>query len=176
MQRNGVMDAGSDAGVGQLPLDPLSISDADDVEVMNGSRPGRDLRKHDGAAVGELLAIGLRVLPPLLVPGPEMTKLDPQHTSLNGVEPAVVPLHAVDVLLRLAMVAQHLATPGDPLVVCRDRACLAARSEVLAGIKTERRRTSHRSCRPPPAVFSRKVLGAVCLAGIFDHGEVVLGR
>src|SRR2546422_11353262 len=84
----------------------LPVRDAHHVEMVDRSRPGRHVWKDDRPlGVGEELVVAACPLPALLVPLRQMTKLHPQDTCLDGIEPAVVPLGVVEVLPRLAVVA-----------------------------------------------------------------------
>ena len=54
-------------------------------------------------------------------------------------------------------------------VVGRNRTCLAARSQILARIETERCSRSHRSGFHPLIKLARKILRPMCLTSIFNH-------
>src|SRR5262245_9595836 len=86
---------------------------------------------------GEEPIVVTRTLLPQLVPLRQMPELHAQKPCLDRVESTVVPLDVVDVLRRLAVVAQHLAMSCYMLVVRRDGAGLTARAQVLAGIEAE---------------------------------------
>ena len=58
-------------------------------------------------------------------------------------------------------------------IVRGDCSCFAAGSQILAGIEAECRGSAHRSGLHPAVVLSREILGAVGLAGIFDHDQTV---
>src|SRR5207245_2880394 len=106
VKRDRVVDARSDAGGGQVRLEELAVCDPHYIEMVDRSRPGWNVWKDDRPlGVGEEPVVGACQLPALLVPFREVTKLHPQETRLDGVEPAVVSLHVVEVLLRLAVVA-----------------------------------------------------------------------
>src|SRR5947208_6314548 len=177
MEWNRVVDARSDACGGQAHLELFPIRDPHHIEVVDRSRPDRDVWEDDRPlGIGEELVVVTCSLSPLLVPLRQMTKLHPQETRLDGVEPAVVALEVVEVFSRLAVVAQHLAAPRELLVVGRDGARLAARAQILPRIEAECRGMTHRPGLAPAVPSLREVLRAVRLAGIFDNDEVVLGR
>src|SRR2546425_1949278 len=93
VKRDRVVDARSDACGGQVLLEGLPIRDPHHIEMVDRSRPGRDVWKDDHPfGVGEEFVVAACPLPALLVPLREMTKLHPQDARLDGVEPAIVPL------------------------------------------------------------------------------------
>src|SRR4051812_33751383 len=74
------------------------------------------------------------------------------------------------VLRRLAVLAQRTKRCCDIVVVCDERAAVARRAEILAGIETESRRMT-RPCAVSLA------LGSVGLAGVLkDPNGVALGE
>ena len=99
----------------------------------------------------------------------EMAELDPQHRGLDLVEPAVHPLHAVLVLGLLAVVAEHAHPLGHLGVVGHHHAGVAVGPEVLGRVEAPARDVGE-GADPVP-----RVLGAVCLRGVLDHLEIVLG-
>ena len=74
------------------------------------------------------LVVNARMLPSLVVPTREVEEFRPQKSGLNGVQAAIVAFDIVEILPRLAMVAQHPTSRRDSLVVRCDSARLAARS------------------------------------------------
>src|SRR5687768_1034833 len=104
--------------------------------MVDGPGPRGDARcAHPDLGVAQQLVVMARAVPALFGPEAEPPQLHAEDPRLDRVEPAVVPLHLVDVLPGLAVVAQHAAAPGQLLVVGRDGAGLAAGTEVLAGIE-----------------------------------------
>src|SRR2546425_7702413 len=80
--------------------------------MVDRSGPGRDVGKDDRpVGVGEELVVAACSLSALLVPLRQMSKFRAQYTCLDGIESAVVPFDVVEVFLRLAVVAEHLAAP-----------------------------------------------------------------
>src|SRR5205823_13764625 len=153
-----VVNACPDAGVGQVALQISAGPCSNDVEVVDRLRPGWHVGDGDGGgAVGQQLVVHTRALATLLVPLGEVPKLRAQDPRLYGVEPAVVPLHGVEVFLRLPVVAQLAAVLGQALVVRGDRPRLATRAEILAGVEAEDRRVAHRAGLAPSAVLPREV-------------------
>ena len=99
-----------------------------------------------------------------------------QQACLNRIQPAVVAFHVVIVLRGLAVVAQHLHGLRDGGIVRGGRARFAAGSQVFPRIKAEGRGSSHRSRLHPAVVLSRKIFGAVRLAGVLNHDQTVALR
>src|SRR6266404_8180451 len=98
---------------------------------------------------------------PRFRPARQMLQLDAQEGALNGIQPSVVAFDIVVILARLAMIPQHSRGAGQLVVVRRDGASLAARSQILAGIKTERGGPPHRAGAAPALVALAEVLGAM---------------
>src|SRR5207244_13288011 len=98
-----------------------------DVKMVDRSRPARYVGKDDGRfGAPEQLVVAVCPLSALLVALRQMRKLDAQDTCLDGVEPSVVPLDVVEVLHRLAVIAQHPAASRQRLIVGGHGACFAA--------------------------------------------------
>ena len=72
------------------------------------------------------------------------------------------------------MIAKRFGGFRDFRVIGSDCSRFAARSEVLAGIEAERCRPSHRTCGSPAIQLSGKILGAMGLACVLNHDQVVL--
>src|ERR1700733_5119808 len=102
-----------------------------------------------------------------------MTEFHAQDARLQGIEATVVTLGIVIILLRLTVFAQHAHFLSDRFTVggCRPR--FAASTQILAWVKTEGRRVAHGASLPPAIFLLRKVLGAMSLAGVFYHNQVV---
>jgi hypothetical protein len=96
-----------------------------------------------------------------------------QESSLQGIQPSVIAFDVVVILLRLAVIAQHLDFLSKIFIVRRNRSGFPACAQVLAGIEAKCRCASDRACFHPAVKLSRKVLGPVCLASIFNHDETV---
>ena len=103
-----------------------------------------------------------------------MRELRVQEASLEGVQPAVVSLHVVEILFHLAVIAQHPYSLGHVVVICGDCPSLAACSEILSGIEAEGSRAAHGAGFHPTIELPGEVLSAVCLARIFDDYEPIL--
>ena len=97
-----------------------------------------------------------------------------QNAGLNGVKSSVISLHIVVVLRCLPVIAQDFCCLRDARVVACNRPCFAAGSQILAGIKAECGGLAHRPCSSPGFHFPGKILGAMRLAGIFHHNQLVL--
>src|SRR5437667_10736715 len=108
MEWNRVVDARSDACGGQAHLELFPIRDPHHIAVVDRSRPDRDVWEDDRPlGICEELVVVTCSLSPLLVPLRQMTKLHPQETRLDGVEPAVAALGHLDVSSALDVVAHH---------------------------------------------------------------------
>ena len=79
----------------------------------------------------------------------------------------------MEVLARLAPVAQPAQTLCEVCSAGDDRAALAASAQVLARIEAEGRGPAHRSRLAPAALSPGVILGAVGLAGVFDDDQAV---
>src|SRR5207249_10343500 len=131
MEGDRVVDPCCDACGGQVLLEPLTLRNPHYVEMVDRPRPRRYVRKDDRPlGVGEELVVAACTLPALLVPLRQMVKLHPQDASLDGVEPAVVPLDVVMILSHLAVVAQHPDSFGERPSVGRNCSRLAAGAQV----------------------------------------------
>src|SRR5215469_8867046 len=98
-----------------------------------------------------------------------MPKFRTQEAGLDGIQATVISFDCMVVLPGLAVVAEHPNGCRQLIIVGRDRARFPTGSKVFTGIKAECCRMPHGSCSPPAALASRKVLGAMSLARIFDH-------
>src|SRR5437867_554620 len=177
MERGRVVDARCDACGGQVLLEPFPLRNRHYIAMVDRPRPRRHVRKDDRLlGVGEEPVVAACPLPAMFVPLRQMTKLHPQDASLDGVEPAVVPLDVVEVFPRLAVIAEHLAAPRQLLVVGGDRSRLSTGAQVFSRIEAECRGAAHRPGLAPAVLLLRKVLRTVRLAGVLDDDEVVLGR
>ena len=70
------------------------------------------------------------------VPFIEMSELDAQNRRLQWIEPAVATLNFIHIFYARAVIAQHADAVGDFWIIGRDRAAIAHRAKILAGIKT----------------------------------------
>src|SRR3979490_806213 len=100
-----------------------------------------------------------------------MPEFHAQYTRLDGIEPAVVAFDFMVVLPGLSMIAQHFGGSRNPFVIGCDRAAFTACPQILARIKAEGGRVSHRAGLAPAIFFLREILGAMRLAGVFNHDE-----
>src|SRR5579862_305175 len=103
-----------------------------------------------------------------------MTQFHAEPSRLDRIETAVIALDVVIILLRLAVIANHLHPLGHFFIVGDCGARFSARSKILARVETERRRSAHGAGLFPGAFLARKILCAMRLAGIFDHHQAVL--
>src|SRR5271167_1898321 len=102
-----------------------------------------------------------------------MVQFYSENSCLNRIQPAIVALHVMVILLRLAMVAQHSYSLRQDRIVGRNCASLTASAQIFARIEAEGCCFPHRSSLFPAFVFLRKVLGAMSLAGVFYYDEIV---
>ena len=137
----------------------------DHVQMPDGSRPLRDLRRDDDAV--EQLRVRRSVTPPQLVPVVEPPELHAQHRGLERVEPFVAADRDVLVLAALPEVAEHANRRVELLVVRGHGAGVAVRAEILARIEAEGGDVGERAATPPA------VLGSVRLRRILDEPQAV---
>src|ERR1700683_985113 len=105
-----------------------------------------------------------------------MTEFHAQDARLQGIEASVVALDIVIILLRLTVLAQHAHFLGDRFTVGGFRARFAASTQILSWVKAESRGVAHGAGFPPAIFLLRKILGAMSLAGVFHHNQVVATR
>src|SRR5216683_3769189 len=103
-----------------------------------------------------------------------MRQLGVQKTGLNRIQSAVIAFNVVIILSCLTVISQHLDPFYETRIVGRNCSGISASSEILPGIKAERRRTSHGACFHPAIVLARKILGSMRLTSIFNHDQAVL--
>src|SRR2546425_7507619 len=105
MQRYGIVNTCPNSEFSKSTLDAVAVCQPYHIEVIDRLGPCRHMGSDDSVGSRQKLIVAACPLPALLVPLRQMTKLHPQDTCLDGVEPAVVPLDVVEVLPRLAVVA-----------------------------------------------------------------------
>ncbi len=174
MNWNRVVDAGTNASLGQVLLQLVSLLRANHVEVIDSAGPG--WLKWQNQARGysaQRFVVTRRNLPTLLIPLREVTKFDLQDSGLNRIEPPVVTFHLMVILARLAVIAEHAYFLGQRFVVSRNRSGLSTGAQVLPRIEAKSCRMAHRTCFSPAIFLLREVLCAVCLAGILDNDQFV---
>src|SRR5437879_3884163 len=111
----------------------------------------------------------MSILTTLAVPIWQEFEFGLQDTRLDRIEPAIVSFDLVAILLRLAMVAQHTNLFCKGCIVGGNRAGFSTCAEILARIEAESSGMADRTDTAPTTLLMGKVLGSVCLAGIFDH-------
>src|ERR1700741_727528 len=84
--------------------------------------------------------IAMRQRSARIVPVRKVPKLYGQPSGLDGIESTVVALNIVVILLRLAVIANHLHALSHLFIIGRDGATFAAGTKILSRIKTERSR------------------------------------
>src|ERR1700688_1566521 len=174
MQRDWIMNRGADGLRTQCGLHSFAILYLHNVEMIDGLRPGRFIRRDDVCFRRRKQFLILEgMLPPALVPAREVLQLDTQDPGLQGVQSPVVAFHVVVVLSCLSMITNHADLLRQFLVVGRDNSCLAARAQILSGIKAEGGRLADRTSFLPTMVTLGEILGAVGLASILDDDQVV---
>src|SRR6266478_551963 len=174
VKRNGIMDPGSDACIGQIVFEFLSVTGSYYKQVVDRPRAGW-LVWHNHAIYlrRKQITIARGIGAPLFIPLAQMRELGPENPGLDGIQPPVVTLYFVVVLLELAVISQHAYALGQPLIVSGYGSSLSAGPEILPRIKTERGRMAYRSGFHPAILLPGEVLGSMCLASILDHAEVV---
>src|SRR5271163_3094642 len=77
------------------------------------------------------------------------------------------------ILAGLAMIAQQAHLLRQRLVVRRNRSGFSTGAQILPWVEAESGRMAHRTCFSPAVFFFRKVLCAVCLAGVLNDDKSV---
>src|SRR5689334_10623480 len=106
------------------------------------------------------------------IPLLQMAELYREPARLNRIQPSIVAFNVVVILLGLTVVANHFHLLGEDRIVCCDRAALATRAEVLAGIEAESGCDAHRASALPGFIFLRIVFRAVSLASVLHHDQI----
>lgn len=150
----------------QLAADALALRVQDDVEVPDVATAGR-LGRQPQRQAREPLPVAGGQPATRLGPGLEVLQLDAQDRALEGIHPVVESDLIVMIPPLLGVVPQRPQPGGDPVIVRDDRPALAARPEVLAGIKAEA--TAEPEGTGPPA----QVPGAMGLRSILDDRDAV---
>ena len=152
MQRNGIVECRGDAILREMLPQAVSILRLDDVEVIDVVRVAVADRRCYPVDVAQELAVERSHVSPLLRPSAQVLELGCEHRALNGLHPIVVPDRHVVIARDLAVRPQQLRTLIERFVVGDQRACLAERAEVLAGIEAEGRdRAEVADLDAPPA-------------------------
>ena len=158
VRRDRVVDDRVDAGLREPRLQRVAPRMAHDEQVPHRLGPVGHRRQREPVDAGEPLEVARGHRAPALVPLVQAPQLDAQEGGLQRVQAAVEPRQIVVVLHLRAVVAQHADALGQRVVVGRDRARVAQRAEVLAGVEREaggvargRRRGGPGSARPAPA-------------------------
>src|SRR6266480_4354290 len=109
MERNWIVNASTDPGLRQTCLQHFSVLYPYDIEVINTLCPRGFQRQNDGILhFRKQLMIAVRKIAPRFIPLGKMREFHRQPSRLNRVQTAVVALDVVVILLRLAVVANHL--------------------------------------------------------------------
>ena len=98
------------------------------------------MRSNDTLNSGKKFVVPSRCFLAFTVPFREMPQLDAQDSSLNGIEPAIVSLHVVVILLRLAVVPERSHLSCHLFAIGGNGPCFAASAQILAWIETKRSR------------------------------------
>src|ERR1700683_2085890 len=108
--------------------------------MINRTRPLGLIRSNDPLNREKKFFVPARCFLTFAVPFREMPQLDAQDSSLNGIEPAIVSLHVVVILLRLAVVPQRSHLSRHLFAIGCNGPCFATGAQILAWIKTKRSR------------------------------------
>src|SRR5215213_1918102 len=158
------MDPRLDAVARQRLPHGVAMSRTYHVEMPDGLHvTGGDGRDHIYAPQQLPVERGMAAAP--LRPLVQTPQLDAQERRLERVQAPVEALHDVDVLLPLAVVAQHANRVPESGVAGHDRAAVAERPEVLRLVEAEGRRVPERAGTAAP------VAGAMSLACVLDDEE-----
>src|ERR1700676_2133989 len=146
MERHGVVDGGADSRFSEGDSQSFAIRSPDYIKMINGASARQLVWQHTVFRTSaEEVAIFRCVSSPLNIPVGKMLEFHRQDAGLNGVQPSVVSHKIVIVLSRLAVVANHLDSGSNFLVVGGHGAGFSTGSEVFAGIKAESGGEAHGS-------------------------------
>src|SRR6266576_941973 len=132
-----IVPGGRDPALGEEPRQRLRFLRSDHEEVPDGLAPSGDRREAKVADTRKPISVERCGLPPLVVPALEVRQLLQQDERLDRVEPCRVADQVVLVLARLSMLAQGSDARRKRLVVRRERAGVAYRSQVLSRVEAE---------------------------------------
>ena len=139
--------------------------------MPDGRAVGGDRRQPQVADRGQRVQIEGRRRTTLAVPRRELRQLVREHDCLDRVEPRRPAFARMDVLGRLAVLAQRTHAGGDLTVTGHERSGVAGCPEVLAGVEAERR------CGARGAGALTLARRAVCLTGVLDDRDTcVIGE
>src|SRR6202050_4495983 len=110
--------------------------------MINRTRPLGLIRSNDALNRGKKFVVPSRCFLTFAVPFREMPQFDAQDSSLNGIEPAIVSLHVVVILLRLAVVPQRSLLSCHLFASGGTGPCFATGAQILAWIETKRSRVT----------------------------------
>src|SRR5688572_30761504 len=137
MRRLRIVEADPDAVcpkvLGEL-VTPCGANDEEVPDRRDGLRHGWEEQIADA---DQRLAVEPRRRTPLRVPLLEVRQLVQERDRLDRVEARRPPRNLVAVLLPLSVLAKRDDAIGELVVVCRERAGVADRAEVLAGVEAE---------------------------------------
>src|SRR6516164_3258512 len=83
------------------------------------------------------------------VPIGKVAQFDGQPASLNGIQSTVVTFEIVVILLRLAVIADHLHAQSHGFIVCGNGSGLTASPEILSWVEAESSSLSDGACFSP---------------------------
>ncbi len=150
MQWNRVVDARADASFGKSCLQRFAIRYSHHVEVIHSLRPSRFRGDNDKILrLREKFVIAVSEGSARFIPPGKVLELHGQPAGLDGIEPAIIALHVVIILLRLAVITNHLHALGHRLVISCDGSAFTASTEILSGVKAECSSFADGSCLFP---------------------------
>jgi hypothetical protein len=130
----------------------------------------RNRRHHEVAHAAKRLTVERRHGAPLVVPEIQVRKLQTERNRLDRVQPCRVADHPMHVLLGLPVLAERPDRRVDRGIVRDERAGVAERAEILAGVEAERRGGA--AGTRPQSVTGR----AVRLAGVLEDRQAAPAR
>src|SRR4051794_26092858 len=136
MRRYRVVDERLDPSLRKVVGKGFTPPYADNEDVPYRRGPLR-VAGQDDISFLELLEVDVRLTPPVVVPGIEVSQFDEEQSRLQLVKPAVDAEDFVLVFLRRAVVAQQTDPLGDCLVVRRDGPAISECAQVLAGVEAK---------------------------------------
>src|SRR5438093_4150631 len=99
MERNRIMQAGSDISIGEVFLQFIAFLRANDVQVVHRTAPTRFMRCVHCRTASQPLIVYFGSPAALFIPGFQVRKLDLQYSSLKRIEASVIALNKMIILL-----------------------------------------------------------------------------
>mmetsp|Transcript_20200 Transcript_20200/g.30347 ORF Transcript_20200/g.30347 Transcript_20200/m.30347 type:complete len:322 (+) Transcript_20200:366-1331(+) len=165
MDRNGVVDARSNAAIVQVLEETVAMASGNDIEVPHGLAVRRSTWELQVPNALEVLVIELGHTPPACVSLLQGLQLLQEDRCLHGVQTRISALLCVVVLLLCAPCAPSPGASRQRVVVRAERTTVAEGPEVLPGVEAE-------TAGVTDATYRATFVGhTVCLRGIFNDRD-----